>query len=110
LKNVVKNDSFGHIYVFFFEKNLKKLLFLQQKKKNQMRLIFIQKFNEIATKAKKIQSQLVYIYIFILILLPSYFLKKHRNLHSVKFFHRFSFGVKKHFTLHQFFFQNTVFF
>jgi hypothetical protein len=56
-------------------------------------------------KQSKKKVQLVYFYIFFIFLLHSFFLKKHRKLHSVKFLHRFFFGVKKHFTLNQFFFK-----
>jgi hypothetical protein len=44
-----------------------------------MSFIFIQKFNEKAAKAKKNQIQLVYFYIFILFLLPSFFFLKTLN-------------------------------
>jgi hypothetical protein len=79
----------------------------------QISFIIIHKFNEKLTKAKIIQILLVYCYIFILFLLPSFFLKKTPKITQCKIFAPTFFGVKKHFTLHhyttQYFFKTPIF-
>jgi hypothetical protein len=48
--------------------------------------IFIQKFNEKPTKAKKKSNPALYLYISILFLLPSFFLKKTPTIIQLKIF------------------------
>jgi hypothetical protein len=76
----------SHFYVFFFFENFLKIV---DKKKYQMNFIFLQKFNEKANKAKKIQIQLVYFIFSFYFYFLHFFLKK--TPHSVFLKHDFYF-------------------
>jgi hypothetical protein len=92
---------------WIFEKILKNCCSYKKKKPNEF-YFYIQKFNEKAIKAKKIKSSLYIFKFSFYFYLLNFVLKKTSKITQCKIFAPIFFGVKKHFTLHQFFFQNTA--
>jgi hypothetical protein len=70
------------IFMYFFRKNSWKLLVLQ-KKKNQMSFIFIQKFDEKLSKAKKKSNPACIFLYFHFIFTPFIFFQKNTESYTV---------------------------